>query len=260
MVALLFKNDRIKQKRSEIMAKKKKKKKLRVDRVAFVAIIGIALLFGIYKGASFIGEHIVSLFLSYSHPTVEAKVEKNYRATVVLDPGHGGIDAGANAGKLHEKNISLTTAKAIGEALEKENIKAVYTRTSDEALHEDKVTDLNMRAQMSQTHNAKYFVSIHVNDYDKSNDVTGFEVYTRNKESENLAKAISQQIAKLNYSKDRGLQDGSSLAVLKNNTVPSVLVELGYIHGPDYQYLNDNQKLKQIGIAISQGIIELIDK
>ncbi|WP_044600129.1 N-acetylmuramoyl-L-alanine amidase family protein [Candidatus Stoquefichus massiliensis] len=240
------------------MSKKKKKLKLRVDRVMIAAVVVLALLFGIYKSVSYVGGKILSFLNSTPHSVVEAKTEKKYRATVVLDPGHGGLDVGANSGKLYEKNISLTTVKAIGEALEKENIKPVYTRTTDEALHEDKTTDLNMRAQMSLDHSATYFVSIHVNDFDKSNDVTGFEVYTKDKESETLANTISQQIEKLNYSQNRGLQDGSSLVVLKNNTVPSVLVELGYINGPDYKYLNDEAKLQQIGEAISKGIIELI--
>lgn len=257
MFAHFLKHVRITYARSEIMAKKKKKLKLRVDRVMIAAVAVLVIMFGLYKGVTYVGGVVFS-FLSSPQSTVEAKVGKKYLATVVLDPGHGGLDAGANSGKLYEKNISLTTAKAIGEALEKENIKAVYTRTTDEALHEDKTTDLNMRAQMSQKNNALYFVSIHVNDYDKSNDVTGFEVYTKNKESETLATTISQQIEKLSYSKNRGLQDGSSLLVLKNNSVPSVLVELGYIHGPDFQYLNDNTKLEQLGKAISKGIIELI--
>lgn len=55
------------------------------------------------------------------------------------------------------------------------------------------------------------------------------------------------------------MQDGNSLAVLRDNSVSSVLIELGYIRGKDFDYLNDNQKLEKIGQAIAQGIIENIN-
>lgn len=50
------------------------------------------------------------------------------------------------------------------------------------------------------------------------------------------------------------------MVVLKANTVPSILVELGYIKGKDYNYLSDNQKLEQIGEAIAKGIVDQVHK
>lgn len=227
-----------------------------MDRVILVGVIGIALLFGLYKGVGFVASQIMSL-LSISQASSDSVTPEHiYDGVVVLDPGHGGMDAGAKKGTLYEKNISLTTAQAIGKSLEKENIKVVYTRTTDKALHEDKATDLQLRADMSATNKANYYISIHVNDFDKSNDVSGFEVYTKDDKSRQLASSISTYIEKLNYSKNRGLQDGSGLAVLRGNTVPSVLVELGYINGKDYNYLNNDEKLGKIGEAIAQGIVE----
>lgn len=71
------------------MAKKKKKKKLRIDRVMIVAVVGIALLFGIYKGVTFIANQISHMLTPFSAQTVKEE-KKSYIATVVLDPGHGG--------------------------------------------------------------------------------------------------------------------------------------------------------------------------
>lgn len=239
------------------MAKKKKKKKLRIDRVMIVAVVGIALLFGVYKGVTFIANQISQMLTPFSAQTVKED-KKSYIATVVLDPGHGGYDVGANRGTLYEKDITLKTAEAIAESLDKENIKAVLTRTTDTELDDDKTTDLTMRAQFSAKNKAKYFVSIHVNDYKESTDVSGFEVHTRNDESKGIATSIGNHLEALNFSRNRGIVDGKALIVLKENTVPSVLIELGYINGQDYNYLNDDQKLNQIGNAISQGIIEQI--
>ncbi|WP_195599444.1 N-acetylmuramoyl-L-alanine amidase [Longibaculum muris] len=240
-------------------AKKKKKLKLRVDRVIIAAVACLIILFGLYKGISFAVSHVMSLFETEAITPQKNDKPKNYKATVIVDPGHGGYDVGANIGELYEKDISLTTAKAVAKELDKADIKAILTRNKDEALHDNKITDLKLRCDMSKENQAKYFVSIHVNDYDKTTNISGFEIYTKNKASEALATSIGNHIEKLNYSKNRGMQDGNSLAVLRDNSVSSVLIELGYIRGKDFDYLNDNQKLEKIGQAIAQGIIENIN-
>lgn len=237
---------------------KKKKQKLRIDRVMIVVVVVIGVLFGVYKGVTFVSAQLIHLFDSSKASSAPSVPEHQYDGIVVLDPGHGGMDAGAKRGTLYEKNISMTTAKAIGDVLEKENIKVVYSRTIDTALHDDKATDLRMRAELSAKNKANYFVSIHVNAFDKSNDVSGFEIYTKDENSQVFANTIASEIEKLKYSVNRGLQDGSSLAVLRQNTVPAILIELGYINGKDYTYLNDDDKLNKMGEAIAQGILSQI--
>jgi len=243
------------------MAKRRRKKKLRLDRVFIaLAVVGI-LVFGIYKGTTFVIDQVVSLF---SSETEEEKVveekPKEYKATVIIDPGHGGIDAGANTGTLYEKNITLKVSKYIQEELDNNNIKAILTRTDDNNLKSDKNSDLIERASYSQKYNAKYFISIHVNGYEDSNDVYGFEAYIRNEESKSLANMILTQMETLGYSKNRGVIDGKNLMVLKKNTVPSVLVELGYIKSQDKSYLSDDAKLKNVAKAIAKGIQNKVEE
>lgn len=187
----------------------------------------------------------------------EEKV-KEYIATVVLDAGHGDWDPGANVNDVLEKDITLTTAKAIGQALEEANIKAIYTRESDVSLSNNKIEDLKKRAATSAENNAHYFVSVHVNSFDESDEVSGFEIYKKNNESESLAQNIGKHMETLNYSKNRGIIDGGkSLQVLRDNTVPSVLIEMGYLNNKnDYSYLSDNEKLQKMGEAIANGIID----
>lgn len=230
-----------------------RRKRVRWDRVILVIVVALALIFCIFKGVSFIIDKVTSANdKKDSQVTEEETVE--YLATVVVDPGHGSVDDGAVNGDLYEKNIVLQVGKYVAEELESKNIKAVLTRTDDTRLKTDRIEDLSARAQMSAQVNADYFVSIHVNSFEDSNDVSGFEVYYRNEESQSLANMISTQLEELNLSKNRGVLDGSTLVVLKENTVPSALVELGYINGPDYEYLNDDQKLQQLAKAIATGI------
>lgn len=242
----------------EVMILAKKKKRLKWDRVFLAIVIVIAFVFGIYKSCTFIVDKVVSIF--EKEKDIEKKEEKVYIATVVIDPGHGGWDAGANKNKLYEKDITLKTAQYIQKELDKKNIKAVLTRTKDEALADNKNDDLLKRAQASQKNNAKYFVSIHVNDYENSTDITGFEVFNKDSNSESLAKMISTQMEELNLTENRGIQDGSKLIVLKKNTVPSVLIEMGYINSSDRNYLSDDSQLNRIAQAIAQGIYNEVEK
>lgn len=239
------------------------KKKLRLKRVIIAVLFLCIVGFGIYKGTSLIVQSISSLFETKTEPEKVVNEEKEvkpkeYIAIVVIDPGHGDWDPGANVNNVLEKDIALKTSKAIGTVLEEANIKAVYTRESDVSLSNNKIEDLKKRAAMSADNNASYFISIHVNSFEESDDVSGFEIYKKNAESESLAKKIGQYIEALNYSKNRGILDGGkSLQVLRDNTVPSVLVEMGYLNNPnDFSYLSDDAKLQKMGEAIAKGIID----
>ena len=239
----------------------RKKKKLRVERVIIVCVIALVIGFGLYKGITWAFQSITSLLTPDVHEeVVEPEIEKpkNYIATVVIDPGHGDWDPGANVGNVLEKDISLTTSKAIEQALDEANIKAVLTRETDISLSDNKIDDLKKRAAKSAENNANYFVSIHVNSFDESDEVSGFEIYKKNDESHSLAQNIGKNIETLNYSKNRGILDGGkSLQVLRDNMVPSVLIELGYLNNDnDYSYLSNDEKLQEMGKAIAKGIIE----
>lgn len=239
----------------------RKKKKLRVERVIIVCVVALVIGFGLYKGITWAFQSITSLLTpDVQEEVVEPEIEKpkNYIATVVIDPGHGDWDPGANVGNVLEKDISLTTSKAIEQALDEANIKAVLTRETDISLSDNKIDDLKKRAAKSAENNANYFVSIHVNSFDESDEVSGFEIYKKNDESHSLAQNIGKNIEILNYSKNRGILDGGkSLQVLRDNMVPSVLIELGYLNNDnDYSYLSNDEKLQEIGKAIANGIIE----
>ena len=80
---------------------------------------------------------------------------------IVLDPGHGGKDAGAAAYKFgkHEKEITLDVALKLGKILNDSmpKLKVIYTRTSDI------YPELKERHKIANDANADLFISIHVN-------------------------------------------------------------------------------------------------
>lgn len=77
---------------------------------------------------------------------------------VVLDPGHGGKDYGANYHNFIEKNIALNVSNKVGKILERENdVQVVYTRKTDVFI------ELDERANIANNAKASIFISIHCN-------------------------------------------------------------------------------------------------
>ena len=83
--------------------------------------------------------------------------------TIVLDPGHGGSDVGANRrygdlGTVQEKDVTLAIALKLGRILEKnKDFKVIYTRKIDE------FPSLTERTTLANRSKADLFLSIHVN-------------------------------------------------------------------------------------------------
>ncbi len=79
--------------------------------------------------------------------------------TVVIDAGHGGMDAGALGQASKEKDINLRVALAFGKLVEKNmpEVKVVYTRKTDTFV------ELDERANIANRNKADLFVSIHTN-------------------------------------------------------------------------------------------------
>ncbi|MGC9375150.1 MAG: N-acetylmuramoyl-L-alanine amidase family protein [Bacteroidales bacterium] len=99
--------------------------------------------------------------------------ENNYSVnTVVIDPGHGGRDAGAMGKIAKEKDIALAIALKLGTYIEENfpDVKVIYTRT------EDVFIPLNERAEIANKNKADLFISIHLNG-NKNNRAFGTETY-----------------------------------------------------------------------------------
>ena len=103
---------------------------------------------------------------------VAMAAKKNF--TLVIDPGHGGHDAGAIGTFSKEKNINLNVALAFGRLVENNcsNVKVIYTRKTDVFI------PLHQRADIANRNKADLFISIHTNALPKGAKATGLETYT----------------------------------------------------------------------------------
>ncbi len=191
---------------------------------------------------------------------------------VMLDPGHGGIDPGAEAGETDEKTLMLTFARELREILLRaEGFEVVMTRADDQFV------SLERRIALAHRAGADVFISLHA-DALSEGLAHGATVYTLDEDASDIASSklaerhdrgdlisgvdlsgaddqvadVLLDLARLETlprtrSLAQALADGmgqqggpmnrrpirkASFSVLKAADIPSVLVELGFLSSP----------------------------
>lgn len=171
---------------------------------------------------------------------------------VVLDAGHGGVELGAKGyDNILEKNINLSICNHVTELLkDEEKIEVKNTRINDIKI------DLSDRVKICSFLNGDIFLSVHQNAFDNSS-VNGIETYYYLKEnfSKELCESIQNNLVKETNAFDRGIKN-SNFVVLRENIIPSVLIECGFItNDSEFKKLIDEDYQKNI----SKGIVESIN-
>lgn len=117
---------------------------------------------------------LLALFLlSLTGQTLRA-AGHNRNFTLVIDPGHGGHDAGAVGRYSKEKNINLAVALELGRLVKANcsDVKVIYTRDKDVFI------PLDRRSNIANRNKADLFISIHTNALPKGRIAYGAETYT----------------------------------------------------------------------------------
>jgi N-acetylmuramoyl-L-alanine amidase len=111
-----------------------------------------------------------------------------HRHVVVIDPGHGGVDPGAQASDgTKEKDVVFKVADALAKKLEHTGrYMPVLTRSGDNFLK------LSERVEVARQAHAELFISLHADTLPDSPDVSGTAVYTLSgKASDKEAEALA---------------------------------------------------------------------
>ena len=181
----------------------------------------------------------------------------NGRIIVMVDPGHGGPDPGAiGLGGLRETNVVLPIAQQVAAILNQQGIQAVLTRTGEYDV------DLAPRVAMAERMDANLFVSIHANSINLSRtDINGLETYYYSSASaKRLAQSIHNSILQSMDIRDRGVRS-ARFYVLRKTSMPSVLVEVGFVTGrEDAAKLSNPTYRSQMAQAIARGILQYIQQ
>jgi N-acetylmuramoyl-L-alanine amidase len=154
---------------------------------------------------------------------------------IVLDPGHGGSDSGAQASGIIEKELNLDIALRTKSLLENAGFSVIMTRTTDTYV------SLAGRAAIANISNADIFISIHGNAFNRS--ARGVETFWYGKfekaNSMRLANLLQNNVVSKTNISNRRVAEGN-FHVIRETEIPSALVEVGFIDNP-----SDAAKLKQ---------------
>jgi N-acetylmuramoyl-L-alanine amidase len=108
-------------------------------------------------------------------------------SSIVIDPGHGGVDPGAVGKKgLYEKDVNLAIGKMLRQLVEDSlKIKVIMTRDRDYYL------SLKERSNIANRNAADLFVSLHCNASAKGSRKSGFETYFLSAAKTNEERAVA---------------------------------------------------------------------
>jgi len=190
-----------------------------------------------------------------------------YATTIILDAGHGGKDGGASTvDGIHERDIVLVITQIIEEQLRLQGFNVVMTRSDNADLASEnarnrKKEDLARRVDIFNSTENAIAISIHANAISNTR-WSGAQTFYDPKRLENkelathIMTAMRSNIAGL----EREQRPISNIYVLRNSTIPTALVEVGFLSNPveakqlacpDYQRL--------IAYAIFEGILSYIE-
>ena len=178
--------------------------------------------------------------------------------------GHGGTDPGkVSTDGIKEKDINLEIAGYLKDYLIAQDYTVYLTRSTDCGLYNEnasnkKSSDLRNRVQFFQEKNAYLVVSLHQNSYSDSFQHGAQTFYhSSGTSSKQLAEIIQASLLNIDNTNTRTAKSSDSYYILKNSSMPAVIVECGFLSNPEETAkLTDPNYQKKLAYAISLGICE----
>ena len=189
---------------------------------------------------------VAAIWLGLVHPALAF-------TTVVIDPGHGGIDRGGIPGqRVPEKVMALDTAWRLEKLLRAAGFRTIMTR------RDDKFVSLPARVAIANAQWDAIFISIHYNATPRP-EAEGFETYYYTRRSARLAAACYSEIVRAWPGMRRGIRT-RGFFVIRRTVIPSVLVEPGFLTNPEDAALISRPQMRQrIAELLAAAIISKRD-
>lgn len=232
-------------------------KRARTFLICFFAIVGFCVL-----------TLLVVLAIGKVQSTLAAANAASVAKTIIIDPGHGGLDGGAiGYGGVVEKNINLAVSLKLRSLFEVSGYRVIMTREDDRSIYDEdsdtvrekKTTDIHNRSKLLEQNPDALFVSIHQNKFEQS-QYSGTQVFysSNNEQSKLLAQSIQTDVRNLlQKDNDRQIKPaGKNLYILYHAKTPAVMVECGFLSNPqEAALLQDSKYQDKMAFAIYCGIL-----
>lgn len=179
--------------------------------------------------------------------------------SVVIDPGHGGLDNGASAGGVNEAQLNLEISFALKEELERRGAVVNLTREDEQDLtrrnhHYSKQDDMYLRVKKIDSFKSDYLISIHLNSA-PSGTVWGSQVfyYNKSEKGKRLAGEIHESMKEVTGSGK--VISGADFRVLRATKTVGVLIECGFISNANERgQLQSGKYHEKLAKQICEGI------
>jgi len=218
------------------------------------------------------------------------------RFVIVLDPGHGGIDPGAQEGEIKEADLMLSLARRLRDLLRRADLVDVFMTRDD-----DIFVPLEQRISIAHSVQADVFISLHADKvtegiaqgatvytldkmasdeasaklaerHDRAEIITGIDLSGADDElagvlldlarqdtqprSELLADALVASLSDLGVVETRPHRR-ANFSVLKAADIPSVLIEAGFMSSKqDLKNLSSPDWQSDFAKAVVEGILQ----
>lgn len=211
--------------------------------------------------------------LAFVGSRIKTEQQERPQQVVVIDPGHGGMDGGAQAGDgTSEKDINLAISKKLKRRLQKDGFQVVLTRSRDEGLYDKnadgairtlKTQDMKRRRQIIEEAAADLTVSIHLNSFTQDSSVRGAQVFYPSEgdpeiveRSRAAAKILQDGFnEKINTEKARGEMGKNDVFLLRDASSPIVIAECGFLSNPkDLQNLKKRNYQEEIAKVLHKSV------
>lgn len=194
--------------------------------------------------------------------------KEDKQKTVVIDPGHGGIDGGAiSVLGDEEQEINLDISLKLRDKLKAKGIAVVMTRETDVGLYGEndtnkKVADMKARCSLINEVNPDLMVSVHQNNY-SSEGVKGAQVfyYSNSVEGEKAAVILQNHLREgLDKNNERKAKKNDNYYILINVKCPAVIAECGFLSNySEAELLKNTEYQEKVAQALCDGICEYLE-
>lgn len=177
-------------------------------------------------------------------------------AKVFIGVGHGGIDGGASANGVKEKDLNLSIALACRDLLVKHGVSVKMSRSKDENdTISEEVAECNA-----------YAPDVAVDIHNNAGGGDGGEVFYHHGggKGKTLAENILAEMVKVGQN-SRGIktrvnsQGKDYYAFIRNTSCPAAIVECAFVdNASDLQILATESQRKSMGEAIAKGILKTL--
>lgn len=171
--------------------------------------------------------------------------------TLIIDPGHGGIDSGAiGADGTRESDLNLAIALKLRALAELYGLENKLLRQDDRTLCDSEDysehRDLEHRTELTSAAHNPVYISIHQNDYPTAQPRGSQVIYSDGEESRELGSITHANLLAALYPQSRRVAEPATkkLYILSHLSCPAILVECGFVSNmidlenlkkPDYQ-------------------------